>query len=629
MSYSVDRRPLMAPSSTQTMLEDPLAFFSRAAAQPSNNNYPSNLSRSKEAPSPASRFSAQPFGAFASANTAPLPSSAHISDELPASYPAPTATYSYVPASSVQSSSPAPSVLPPVQRVSLLESPLQLNATPQVRHYSPPQPQAQSPAVVEPQPRNNNPDFSSYGSAPVSSSRRRANAPPPPQEPASPPPPPAPAALPTIDPLSRISSLSRGSYGSYSAPDCPHIVTRLMIPIYLFLAVFVVIVYSLENNRCGSYTVKAEHGWCCMEQSFSRYLSIGTFVVHALMLTWLLQLYHTPYWTFFPRHNRSLIMASFFLRAAFLVMVWMLYFLILSLNLISTLPDQVKCSQTVYDRYLFFPAAVLNIACCLFVKVMLGLMGKSIWKYWELRHLTPEELLAYEEQQEENKHYGLTREQVDVLTNVILTCQDTVSDGSTCGVCGHSAEYQPPSLAHVLGEKIAPRINAVNSFLHRRRHNGENEAGPADELFAGVQIHSDAQQDDAEYDYQPPSLSPSPPPPSSSPQPVPYPGALERQSSSGSIDSGQPKSKASLVAKGGLPSMTCGICLEDYRQHDRVLILPCRHHGHIDCLMGWLNGHRSCPTCRSSVVKVQNSNRRRVVDWERERERERAERVIY
>ena len=429
-----------------------------------------------------------------------------------------------------------------------------------------------------------------------------------------------------------MSALSRGSYGSYSAPDCPHIVTRLMMPIYLFLTLFVVIVYSLENNRCDQYNGPAEHGWCCMQGSFSRYLSILTFVIHAVMLSWLLQLYHTPYWTFFPRHNRTAILVSFFIRAAFLVIAWMLYFLILSLNLISTLPEQVGCSTTVYDKYLFYPAAILNIACCLFVKVMLGLMGKSIWKYWELRHLTPEELLAYEEQLEDNKHYGLTREQVDVLTTVILTCQDTVSDGSTCGVCGLSAEYQPPSLAHVLGEKIAPRINAVNSFLHRRRQSaaGENGGG-ADELFAGVNIRSDEPQaDEAGYDYRPPSHDPSPPANNpASPQHVPYPGELERQSSASSAENAQPKSKASLVAKGGLPTMTCGICLEDYRHHDRVLILPCRHHGHIDCLMGWLNGHRSCPTCRSSVVKVENHQRRRVMDWERERERERAESVLY
>ena len=626
----------MAPSTTQTMLEDPLAFFSRAAAQSNSNNYSSASTRTKEAPSASARFSAQPFSSFASqsasaANSANLPSAAHLSEELPSSYPPPTASYSYVPASSVSSDRTSPSSLyghPPVQRVSLLDSPLLLVASQPsaVRQYSQPQTQVQAPLE---QPRNSSPDYSSYGSAPVSAPRHRANAPAAPApEPVSPPPPPAPPALALVDPLTRMSSLSRGSYGSFSAPDCPHIVTRLMIPIYLFLALFVVIVYSLENNRCGNYAARVEHGWCCMETSFSRYLSIGTFVIHAVMLTWLLQLYHTPYWTFFPLHNRSLIMASFFLRAAFLIGVWMLYFLILSLNLISTLPEQVKCSTTVYDRYLFYPAAVLNIACCMFVKVMLGLMGKSIWKYWELRHLTPEELLAYEEQQEENKHYGLTREQVDVLTNVILTCHDTVSDGSTCGVCGHSAEYQPPSLAHVLGEKIAPRISAVNSFLHRRRqHSGEN-GGAADELFAGVQIHSDDQQNDANA-YLPPSPSPPSPPPASPLQPVPYPGALERQSSSGSVDSGQPKSKASLVAKGGLPTMTCGICLEDYRNHDRVLILPCRHHGHIDCLMGWLNGHRSCPTCRSSVVKVQNSRRRGQADWERERERERAERVLY
>jgi hypothetical protein len=395
-----------------------------------------------------------------------------------------------------------------------------------------------------------------------------------------------------------------------------------MIPIYLFLSVMTVIVYSVANQRCpSSAALRPDHGWCCVEQPFTRYLSIVTFVIHAVLLTWLLQLYHTPYFTFFPRHNRTLIMGAFFLRAAFLVFVWMLYFLILSLNLISTLPEQAACASTFADRSLFFPPAVLNIACCLFVKVMLGLMGKSIWKYWELRHLTPEELLHYEQQLEEGRQYGLTREQVEVLTRVMLTCHDGVVTGEQCPDCGHSARYQPPSLAHVLGEKIAPKISAVNAYIQRRR------AGQAEEMFSGLRVQGEPAEDQHEQQQQQVtsgqsrSLSPLSPPADESvapASPVPYPYPLEQQPSSSALDLSAPKSKATLTAHGGLPSMTCGICLEDYRVHERVMVLPCRHHGHIDCLMGWLNGHRSCPTCRSSVVKIREDaqpRQRQEGDW--------------
>ena len=506
-------------------------------------------------------------------------------------YPPPVPTYSYT--ASPSSSSPyPPPPQPHSQRVSLSEGPLQL-------------------ARAASQPRNAHPDFSALGSDPLPARRR------PPAEPALPAPP-APLANPIPQPLSLMSSLSRGSYGSFSAPDCPHIVTRLMIPIYLFLSLMTVIVFSLANNRCPSQDDPPDqwptHGWCCVSAPFSRYLSIVTYVIHACLLLWLLQLYHTPYLTFFPRHNRALIMGAFFLRAGFLVFVWMLYFLILSLNLIATLPEQVACAHTFADKSLFYPPAILNIACCLFVKIMLGLMGRSVWKYWELRHLSPEELLSYEQAQEEGRHYGLTREQVEVLTKVMLTCQDAVVDGEACPDCGFSASYAPPSLAHVLGEKIAPRITAVNAavnqYMQRRRERGDRDRDGAaspdgGDLFAGVQIHGEQYQEEPVHS---PSSPLSLPPSSSAVLPVPFP--LEHQASSSSVDASAPKSKASLVPRGGLPSMTCGICLEDYRVHERVMILPCRHHGHIDCLMGWLNGHRSCPTCRSSVVRERERERR-------------------
>lgn len=423
--------------------------------------------------------------------------------------------------------------------------------------------------------------------------------------------PPAPLPVPTRPPLSDVSSLSRGSYGSFSAPRCPMLVTRIALPVFWFLSLLVLIMFGISESRCSNTDnpmFMPSSGWCCAGiQPFTRGLTIATFAIHTTMLTWLLQLYHTPYFTCFPSSNRSCVMFAFAARAIFLVIMWMLYFLLLSLNLISTLPEQLSCANTGADRALLLPSAVFNIVCCIFMKIMLGLMGKSVWKYWELRHLSASELLHYEEILQTSSHHGLTREQVDVLLKVTLTCTDKVSIGLECKECGQNEQVKPPAMHTLIIAALKPHlVKAREAFSNRRRYQDARREQLLDDTERGLSDSVDNNDDGA---YVPPSFrNESDERPSVSVVPIAFPSDLNEDDSHVSSESAD-RSGASLMQLGGVPSMTCGICLDDYRHHDRVMILPCRHHGHIDCLMGWLNGHRTCPMCRSAIID--NSPRRR------------------
>ena len=47
----------------------------------------------------------------------------------------------------------------------------------------------------------------------------------------------------------------------------------------------------------------------------------------------------------------------------------------------------------------------------------------------------------------------------------------------------------------------------------------------------------------------------------------------------------------------------CCICLEDYDSKEEVYILPCEHTYHPDCIKLWLKERRTCPMCKSDVMK--------------------------
>ncbi|XP_013416608.1 RING finger protein 150 [Lingula anatina] len=48
----------------------------------------------------------------------------------------------------------------------------------------------------------------------------------------------------------------------------------------------------------------------------------------------------------------------------------------------------------------------------------------------------------------------------------------------------------------------------------------------------------------------------------------------------------------------------CAVCIENYRPHEVVRILPCRHMFHKSCVDPWLLEQRSCPICKTDILKA-------------------------
>jgi hypothetical protein len=47
----------------------------------------------------------------------------------------------------------------------------------------------------------------------------------------------------------------------------------------------------------------------------------------------------------------------------------------------------------------------------------------------------------------------------------------------------------------------------------------------------------------------------------------------------------------------------CAICLEDFKDFDRVKLFSCRQHiFHKECIMKWLNNKDICPLCKQKIV---------------------------
>jgi hypothetical protein len=45
----------------------------------------------------------------------------------------------------------------------------------------------------------------------------------------------------------------------------------------------------------------------------------------------------------------------------------------------------------------------------------------------------------------------------------------------------------------------------------------------------------------------------------------------------------------------------CIICAEPFDAERRIIMTPCRHNYHYECLSPWLNLQRTCPLCRDDV----------------------------
>lgn len=55
-----------------------------------------------------------------------------------------------------------------------------------------------------------------------------------------------------------------------------------------------------------------------------------------------------------------------------------------------------------------------------------------------------------------------------------------------------------------------------------------------------------------------------------------------------------------------LQAASCLICLMDFASGDELMVLPCFHRYHVDCIDEWLRNHSACPSCRCDVDQLIN-----------------------
>jgi E3 ubiquitin-protein ligase ATL41 len=56
--------------------------------------------------------------------------------------------------------------------------------------------------------------------------------------------------------------------------------------------------------------------------------------------------------------------------------------------------------------------------------------------------------------------------------------------------------------------------------------------------------------------------------------------------------------------KGDVPALDCAICLCELDEGEEVKLLPvCMHLFHKDCIKLWLEKNKTCPMCRTRVMR--------------------------
>ena len=73
-----------------------------------------------------------------------------------------------------------------------------------------------------------------------------------------------------------------------------------------------------------------------------------------------------------------------------------------------------------------------------------------------------------------------------------------------------------------------------------------------------------------------------------------------------------PETQIEDVSKLDAEKRNCTICLEDFKNKDKALILPCIHLFHKNCIKNWLKKQNNCPICKfkltRSNINSQNNN---------------------
>ncbi|CAH0021881.1 unnamed protein product [Clonostachys rhizophaga] len=52
----------------------------------------------------------------------------------------------------------------------------------------------------------------------------------------------------------------------------------------------------------------------------------------------------------------------------------------------------------------------------------------------------------------------------------------------------------------------------------------------------------------------------------------------------------------------------CSICIDDLKEGEKAIFLPCKHWFHEDCVVLWLKEHNTCPICRSPIEKSEQGS---------------------
>lgn len=90
-----------------------------------------------------------------------------------------------------------------------------------------------------------------------------------------------------------------------------------------------------------------------------------------------------------------------------------------------------------------------------------------------------------------------------------------------------------------------------------------------------------------------------------------------RPSSATSRDTGRVRASVRVVKR----DRECSICQEEFCGDQSVLKLPCRHAYHEGCLMRWLEGHTTCPVCRTDFPAEQAGTTPGGADQQQEQDR--------
>lgn len=68
-------------------------------------------------------------------------------------------------------------------------------------------------------------------------------------------------------------------------------------------------------------------------------------------------------------------------------------------------------------------------------------------------------------------------------------------------------------------------------------------------------------------------------------------------------NSGSENSRNTQDLCGEEDEKSCTVCLEDFEPKETVMLTPCKHMFHEECIVPWLKSKGQCPLCRSVILK--------------------------